>query len=100
MLDRRLKSATHQKTPTQNMKRREYNTDDRKRQGQQNRQAQVWTDTNKTQQCLYSTCHTARRLIKIGIQYHKFRACIYSSLNFFRQSGPFLKKVRPGVPDK
>ena len=40
------KSATHQKT--QNMKGREDNTDDRKRQGQHRGQAQLWTDTDKT----------------------------------------------------
>ena len=33
-----LKSTTHQKTPTQNMKGRVDNTDDRKRQGQHKRQ--------------------------------------------------------------
>ena len=30
------------------MKRREYNRDDRKRQGQHKRQANIWTDTDKT----------------------------------------------------
>ena len=44
----RLNSATHQKTPTQNMKERENNTDDRKRKGQHKRQAQIWTDMDKT----------------------------------------------------
>ena len=41
----KLKSATPQKTPTQNMKGREANTDDG-RQGQHKRQAQIWTDTD------------------------------------------------------
>ena len=36
------------KTPTQNMKGREENTDDSKRQGQHKRQAQIWKDTDKT----------------------------------------------------
>ena len=44
----KLKSATHQKTPTQNMKGREYNTDDRKRQEQYKRQAPIWTDMDDT----------------------------------------------------
>ena len=41
-------TAAHQKTPTQNMKKSEDNTDDRKRQGQHKRQAQIWTDMDKT----------------------------------------------------
>ena len=44
-----LKSAAHQKkTPTQNMKGMEDNKDDRKRQGHHKRQAQIWTDIDKT----------------------------------------------------
>ena len=43
-----LKYATHQKTPTENMKGWEDNTDDRKRQGQHKRQTQIWTDMDKT----------------------------------------------------
>ena len=35
---------------TQNMKGREDNTDDRKRRGQHKRQAQIWTDMDKTQE--------------------------------------------------
>ena len=53
-----LKSANHQNTPTQNMKGREDNTDDR-RQGLHKRQVQIWTDKQK---CLYSTSHTGRHL--------------------------------------
>ena len=41
-----IKSATHQKTPTQNIKGSEDNTDDRKIQGQHKRQAPIWTSNN------------------------------------------------------
>ena len=59
----KFKSATHQKTQTRNMKGKKDNTDERKRQGQHKRQAQIWTDTEKTRQkCLYSISHTARHL--------------------------------------
>ena len=45
---KQLKSSTHQKTPTQNLKGREDNTNDRKKQGQHKRRAQIWTDMDKT----------------------------------------------------
>ena len=47
-LNIQLKSATLPTTPTQNMKGREDNTDDNKRQGKHKRQVQIWTDTDKT----------------------------------------------------
>ena len=43
----KLKSANHQKTPTQNMKWRKDNTDDRKRQGQ-HKTKQTWTRQDKS----------------------------------------------------
>ena len=56
-----LKSATHQKIPTQNMKGREDNTDDRKKQGQHNGRAQTMDRQGQDRQrCLHSTSHTDR----------------------------------------
>ena len=62
-----IKSATHQKTPTQNTKEREDNTDDMKRQGQHKRQAHTWTDTDETNKyinisaCEMVKCYTHAR---------------------------------------
>ena len=54
-----LESATHQKTPTLNMKGRKDSTDDRKRQGQHKKtQILTYSLSDKTKQkCPYSTSY-------------------------------------------
>ena len=58
------------------MKGRKDKTDDMKSQGQHKRPN---TYMDKTRQSM---------------------VCINGSINFFRQSGPFILKGRPGVPEK